>query len=175
MTLWLVRSGKYGEQEALALDKGLAVVGWDELPDLSSLKTREDLYAALAAAFPDEKGKTLCNWESQLWPFAHIMATGDTVVMPLKTRAAVAVGRVAGPYSFRTDIGDARHTRPVEWVKEIPRSAFAQDLLYSFGSFMTVCRVQRNEAEARVTAALNGKSDPALSGKPITTNGDAKA
>ena len=165
MTLWLVRSGKYGEREALALDNGLAVIGWDNLPDLSSLKTREDLYSSLEAAYPDEKGKTLSNWESQLWSFAQLMAKGDLVVMPLKTRAAIAIGRVAGSYIYRTDLGEARHTRPVQWLTEVPRSAFAQDLLYSFGSFMTVCRVHRNDAEARVTAVLNGKTDPALSSK----------
>jgi len=174
MTLWLVRSGKYGEREGLALDNGLAVIGWESLPDLSAVKTREDLYAALEAAYPDEKGKTLSNWESQLWPFAHMMAKGETVVMPLKTRAAIAIGRIAGPYAFRTDLGEVRHTRPVEWVKEVPRSAFAQDLLYSFGSFMTVCRVHRNDAEVRVVAVLNGKQDPALSSKSTFGNGDTK-
>jgi len=113
MTLWVVRSGKYGERESLALDNGLAVIGWDNLSDLSALSNREALYAALEAAFPDEKRKTLSNWESQLWPFAHMMAKGDLVVMPLKTRAAIAIGKVAGPYVFRSDIGDARHTRQV--------------------------------------------------------------
>lgn len=98
MTLWLVRSGKYGEREALALDNGLAVIGWDELPDLSKLKNRDDLQAALESAFPDSSAKTLSNWESQLWPFAHVMEKGDLVVMPLKTRSAIAIGRVSGPY-----------------------------------------------------------------------------
>ena len=161
MTLWLVRSGKYGERESLALDKGVAVIGWDDLPDLSSLKTRESLYAALESTNPDEKGKTLSNWESQLWPFGHMMAKGDLVVMPLKSRAAIAIGRIIGDYTYRTDLGKARHTRPVEWLKEVQRSSFAQDLLYSFGSFMTVCRVHRNNAEARVAAVLAGKPDPA--------------
>lgn len=174
MTLWLVRSGKYGERESLALESGLAVIGWDNLTDLSSFRTREDLAAALAATYPDEKGKTLTNWESQLWPFAQMMAEGDTVVMPLKTRAAIAIGRVTGAYTYQTAIADARHTRPVEWLKEVPRSAFAQDLLYSFGSFMTVCRVQRNDAEARVAAVLKGVNDPALTQRVIVTSGGTR-
>jgi restriction system protein len=169
MTLWVVRSGKYGEREALALDNGLAVIGWDDLPDLSKFKSRDDLRVALQDALPDSSTKTLSNWESQLWPFAHVMEKGDLVVMPLKTRSAIAIGRVTGPYSFRTDIGDAHHTRPVEWIKEVQRSAFAQDLLYSFGSFMTVCRVARNNAEQRVLAVLGGKADPMLTGTATGT------
>jgi restriction system protein len=34
----------------------------------------------------------------------------------------------------------------------VPRSNFDQDLLYSFGAFMTVCRIKRNKAEARIKA-----------------------
>ncbi|WP_346864991.1 hypothetical protein [Methanocalculus sp. MSAO_Arc2] len=35
MTLWLVRAGRYGEREQLALEKKIAVIGWDDVPDLS--------------------------------------------------------------------------------------------------------------------------------------------
>ena len=39
MTLWLVRAGKHGEREELALENDIAVIGWDELPDLSGIAT----------------------------------------------------------------------------------------------------------------------------------------
>ncbi|MDC7693866.1 restriction endonuclease [Asticcacaulis sp. DXS10W] len=174
MTVWLVRSGKYGERETLALESGLAVIGWDDMPDLSKLRTRDDLNTALASTYPDEKGKTLSNWESQLWPFAHMMAKDDIIVMPLKSRAAIALGRVTGPYHYRTDLNDAHHTRLVEWAKEVPRSAFAQDLLYSFGAFLTVCRIHRNDAETRIAAVLNGKIDPAISSRNVASVGEGK-
>jgi restriction system protein len=44
----------------------------------------------------------------------------------------------------------------VKWIGEaVPRAHFGQDLLYSFGAFMTICRIQRNNAEARI-AAMRG-------------------
>jgi len=43
MAVWMVRAGRYGEQESLALDKNLAVIGWEELPDLASPKSCEEL------------------------------------------------------------------------------------------------------------------------------------
>jgi len=43
MTIWLVRAGKYGEQEQTALDKGIVIIGWNELPDLSAVNDRETL------------------------------------------------------------------------------------------------------------------------------------
>ena len=42
MALWVVRTGKYGERENFALEKGVVVIGWDEMPDLSSIKSFDE-------------------------------------------------------------------------------------------------------------------------------------
>ena len=52
----------------------------------------------------------------------------------------------------------------MEWLRpDVPRATFEQDLLYSFGAFMTVCNISRNDAGRRVAAVLEGKPDPGLS------------
>lgn len=174
MALWLVRAGSSGNRESLALDQGIAVIGWEELPDLSYIKTREQLADLLAGTYSDAKPKKLRNWESQLWPFLETIKEGDRVALPLKSRATVAFGIVKGPYRYRPDLpSDARHTRPVEWEKELPRSAFDPDLLYSLGAFMTVCRIKRNNAEERIQAMLDGRAAPQIT--PITSNGETAA
>ncbi len=161
MALWLVRAGARGEREDFALEKNLAVIGWEKLDDLSGIESREALLKKMEAAYPDAKRKTLLNWASQIWLFIKEMQPDDLVALPLKQRRAVTIGRVTGAYQYRPDLPpDARHTRPVEWIKEIPRSAMDQDLLYSFGAFMTVCRIQRNNAEERIQALLEGKTAP---------------
>lgn len=158
MTLWMVRAGKNGEQENVAIDNELATIGWDELPDLSGIETRHALSDLLEKTYPNEKKKTLQNWLSQIWMFIHEMKEKDLVALPLKSRSAIKIGEVAGSYHYRTDLLGVKHTRPVRWIKEFPRSAFEQDLLFSFGAFMTVCRIQRNNAEERVRALLIDKS-----------------
>ena len=162
MALWLVRAGRRGEREELALERNVAVIGWDDLPDLSSISERQELASLLAQTYPDvEKPKTLSNWESQIWPFIRTVRPGDLVVLPLKGRSVIAVGDVTGPYQYRSDWPEgAQHTRPVKWLGEYPRAAFDQDLLYSFGAAMTVCRIQRNNAEDRVRAILSRKAPP---------------
>lgn len=158
MTLWLVRGGKYGEREELALANSVAVIGWDELPDLDPIKERPELAHLIEATYPSASPKTRTNWESQVWPFLCVMKEGDLVAMPRKNRAAIALGRVTGPYGHRSDLSGVRHTRQVSWLGEKQRSEFDQDLLYSLGAFMTVCRIQRNHAEERVAAMLSGKA-----------------
>lgn len=160
MALWLVRAGKDGEREDWALEQGVAVIGWEELPDLSSVTSWEALLGLLETTYSEDKPKTRTNWASQIWPFVQGMVPGDLVALPLKGRSTIALGRVAGPYHYRADLApEVRHARAVQWHKEeFPRTAFDQDLLYSLGAFMTVCRIRRNNAEERIRAMLEGKT-----------------
>jgi len=90
------------------------------------------------------------------------MKDGDLVVLPVKTTGTVAIGRISGPYEYRTDLGsDLRHVRSVTWIAQgVPRDTFDQDLLYSFGAFFTFGRVRANNAGPRILAAIKGKGAP---------------
>jgi len=158
MTLWMVRAGKNGEREELSLEQNISVIGWEEVPDLSSIRSRDELPSLLSKIYPNEKINTVRNWERQIWPFILEMSPGDLVALPLKRRPAIAIGEVTGEYRYRPDLPpDARHTRAVKWIGEFSRSLFDQDLLYSLGAFMTVCRIQRNRAEDRVRSIVFGE------------------
>jgi restriction system protein len=161
MGLWLVRAGKHGEQEDKVIEKNIAAIGWLKLPDLSSIKSREELKTLYERTYPDTKKMVVINNVAQVWAFINRIKEGDLVVLPLKRRAAIAIGKVTGPYEYRTDItDDIRHTRPIKWIKtDLPRTAFSQDLLYSFGAYMTVCQISRNDAEERVRKILEGKKE----------------
>ena len=82
-------------------------------------------------------------------------------MLPQKLTSQIAVGTVSGPYRYEKVNDEYRHVRPVEWKRtDIPRATFEQDLLYSFGAFMTVCQIARNDAAKRVEAVLKGDKDP---------------
>lgn len=161
--VYLVRAGRNGEDEDYALANNLAVVGFREVPSLEGAKDYDAVLDIVSEALPGRKPRALSNFAGQFWNFAILMQAGDIVVLPRKLTSQIAIGRVAGPYQFREVNGEGRHTRPVEWLlPEVPRSTFEQDLLYSFGAFMTVCNISRNDAVRRVQAILDGKSDPGL-------------
>lgn len=155
MAIWLIRAGSHGEYEQKFIQENRVYVTWDDLDvDLAKLKQRADLTAAMTERYPDTKPKAILNWVSQVWPFAHGIKKGDLVVLPLKTQPAIYIGEVTGDYQAAPDGPNPfYHWRSVKWIAEaIPRTHFAQDLLYSFGAFMTICRVQRNNAEQRIAA-----------------------
>ncbi len=159
MTLWVVKGGTNGEREERMLTNSVLGMGWEEVGDLGAFVSRDTLKAAYRTTYPADGDGRVNNVVGQLWAFAHVINNADTVVVPLKSRGQIAVGSVAGPYKETDEFGaDMRHTVPVKWYRtDVPRTDFDQDLLYSFGAFMTVCTVRRDHAEERVLAAVGAR------------------
>jgi restriction system protein len=80
------------------------------------------------------------------------MKPGDWAIVPSKRKPAIHVAEITGPYVFDSKADDPYyHYRAVKWIaKDVPRSVFDQDLLYTFGAFTTICEIHRNDAEKRV-------------------------
>lgn len=159
MAVWLVRAGSHGEFEPKFIQESRVYVTWDRLDvNLSKLGQRSELIDAMTERYPNAKTRAIANWASQIWPFAHEMKVGDLVVVPMKTQPAVYVGEIVSDYQSNTAAENPYfHWRDVKWIGEaVPRSHFGKDILFSFGAFMTICRIQRNNAEQRIKAMRDG-------------------
>jgi len=162
MVVWTVKAGRHGEREERCLEHGVVGGGWEQIPNLSTVGSREALNALCEEFAPGWSANTRSNYVGQLWSLRERMQVDELVVLPLKTTGTMAVGRISGPYEYRTDLGEElRHVRAVTWLKtDVPRDSFDQDLLYSFGAFLTVGRVRRDRADERVMAAVSGAPLP---------------
>ncbi len=154
MALWLYRTGKYGEHEQKFLTYNRIYLTWQGLEnrDLTQVKDYNEIKQVMREVYPDVSNQTLGNYSGQIWAFVLAMKPNDWVVVPLKSKPAIAVGEITSEL-----ICDATAQPPyqcwreVKWMhQEVPRSAFAQDLLYSFGAIQTICNIQRNDAEKRI-------------------------
>lgn len=153
MSLWLVRAGKQGEFEDKYLNDGRIYLTWDNLNiDLKEIDDKEDLYEILIEHYDLEKEKTAINWASQIWPFVNKMKKGDWIVLPSKINRTIHFGEIVGDYVYDESLGSPYyHHRDVDWFAlDIPRDRFDQDILYSLGAFMTICRIHKNNAEERI-------------------------
>ena len=181
MAVWLIRAGSHGEYEQKFVQEGRVYVTWDKLDvNLEKLPDRNALSSAMTQRYPDAKPRAIMNWVSQVWPFAHEIKKGDLVVLPLKTQPAISIGEITGDYHFEPRGPDPFfHWRAVKWIAEaVPRTSFGKDLLFTFGAFLTICRVQRNNAEARINAMrANGWKPEAIAAVTgeITDASDAEA
>lgn len=171
MALWLTRAGKHGEHEQRFLADNRIYLTWTgSRRDLSRVASREAMQRLIQEVYPDFGEHKAVNHSAQLWAFSHRMNRGDWCVLPSKHKAAINIGEIKGDYVFDGSADDPYyHWREVAWIgRDIPRTNFGQDLLYSFGAFLTFCSIERNDAEIRVRRmATNGWKDVGMTPPPI--------
>ena len=121
-TVWLFKAG-VGEKDSEAwLAHHLAFIGWDDVGRLPDAATQEDIRHRVEEHYPRAKPTWKTNAAKYLRMFAFEARLNDLVVMPRKSNAMVAIGRIVGPYVYREVDGRRRHTRAVEWKgHEVPK------------------------------------------------------
>jgi restriction system protein len=160
MSLWVVRAGRYGEQEETALDEHIVCHGWNDLPDYSTCRTKDELHQLYVKTYPNQSEKQVAAGLGQVWRFARDIKVGDLVALPLKTASAIAFGRIASEYQYKKIAPNVMHIRRVEWLrKPVPRSSVPQDILLSLNSVRTVFVVWATDAESRVNKILDKEGE----------------
>ena len=181
MALWLVRAGKYGEHEQRFFATGHIYLTWGglEKTSLADARDYDAVKAIVDRTWPDAGTQWRGHGAGQIGAFVITMQPGDWVVTPRKQKSAIAIGEITGPYEYHAGAdGLYQHSRAVKWLNvDVPRAAFDQDLLYSFGSLLTICEIKRNDAERRVRAMVraDGKPppEPDPGGKAASPGGEA--
>lgn len=84
------------------------------MPDLTRVTSLNEISALWSQAYPEMSPNQVGAHAGQLWSLVERMQEGELVVLRLKTRGTIAVGRVTGPYQNRRDlVGPLNHVRPV--------------------------------------------------------------
>ena len=164
MTVWLCRAGQRGEYETRFLEEK-RIYRTTEIPwDMSEYPDRESLLAEALKVFPDQKTETVRNWAYQDFAFTHMMQVDDLVVLPSKIKPVYYFGTIRTGYNYDKNAEEPYwHYREVDWINEVKKSEFDQDLRYSFGAAQTICKIWKNDAENRIRAILTGNVKPLVS------------
>src|SRR5207247_7409560 len=127
--------------------------------------SQDEIKDILAATVSNPAPARVNQLAGQLSRFASAVQPGDLIIMPRgpisqspdsESEGAVALGRVEGPYEYRTDIPEARHARAVTWLDpEVPVQMLSQVLRTALGcAVATVTRVTSPQAEPELDALL---------------------
>ncbi|MBG6104912.1 restriction system protein [Micromonospora vinacea] len=172
---WIVRAGRDDSYDALALDKNLIAVGWSGAGDLTKTTTHADIHDRVQAAYREVERRTVENYAIQLLAFRSRMSEGDIVLYLQRTSPDVAVGRVTGPYEYRTDLpSDIRHVRPVHWSRtDIPRASVEREVL-ALPSLTTVYRINQADSLTRLERLLGHNPPTAPPEEPVTSGPPAQ-
>ena len=171
---WTIKGGKVGEYETDSLERGIALLGFKEVADLTPASTRDAIKELVRAAYPDKNDHQHNNITNQLFAFRMRIAVGDIIAMPLKSIPGfVAVGRVLGEYQYQlVDIGDKpRHVRSVKWRKShVDKSDIGADLRKSLSPMMTVSHPRAQDSNQRLVAIYKDGIDPRSADDPAETD-----
>ena len=102
-TVW----GIHTMDDPLFLNQNLIAIGWEEMGDLSAIRTSRDAYKEkYIAAYPDAKKGSIATSAGMLYRFVHEVQEGDYVVFPSKIDRKINIGVVESAY-FYEEIGRA--------------------------------------------------------------------
>ena len=92
----------------------------------------------------------------------HGIAEGDSVVLPLKGRSALAIGKVVGGYAHKPNNPEgAKHVRAVQWIAtDIVRAGLDPLFLFLLLNKMELSSVQKSAetTQKRRSLFLAGQS-----------------
>lgn len=160
MAVWLCRAGRNGEHEARFIEDSKVFYTFEEVDKpLSSFSTKKELRDYFTAVCPTMKEKAASAYASQGHVFCREMKPGDWIVTPSKTAPGLLhFAEVSGDYAFDGEAEEHyRHARPVRWFVDLRRDQFEQDIQFSLGAAVTICKIkQEDRIKAVVAHSGNG-------------------
>ena len=156
MALWLCRAGKFGQYETKFIEDNAIYCTWDGLDwDMSKIVDRALFKDEVRRTYPEAKEGNITASTGQLWSFSRRIEVGDIIALPSKIKRIIYFGEVQSDYAYKPEDLLYQHSRNVKWLKEIPRDSIDKDILYSLGSVLTICKIERNNAEHRIRELLS--------------------
>ena len=141
----------FGTYTNLFVKGGYAAIGWIAPVDLTSVKSKDELYPIYKKAHPDDTSNIVIGQQvGQIARFLFDIQAGDFVITPDSDTELLHVGVVQPSpsyfFSARSDGCPFRHRRPVEWLGgTFKRSAFSVPFQNTIRSSLTVFYVSHKE------------------------------
>src|SRR5215216_3271618 len=95
--VWMVRSGEGG----YLIDefaRGYVGIGWNQLGDLISLGSQDDIHELYVKTFPNEKPTKISGAVAMVYKFRSSIKVGDKVITYDPTKREYLIGTIASDY-----------------------------------------------------------------------------
>lgn len=158
--LWMVRAGGDNEIIDLVESKNAVAIGWSQMGDLSTLRTRQQFKDRYNDCFPEEKNQSRINLHTgQIYRFAREIKTDDYVLTYNQSSRKILIGKVIGGYRYSPQEihENYPHVRQVEWLQSVSRDQFSEMARNSLGSSLRVFKMDEHLRE--VLTLLQGRQE----------------
>lgn len=132
---WMVRSGSGGSRIS-EFEEGYIGIGFSLKEDISTCKTKDELYSLYKNFKPNEKIGKIRSSVGQYYRFLFELDKGDHVVTYDSSMREYLVGTITGGYNFTKE--GYPHRRAVDWGKRFDRDKLSVSARNSLGSTLTL-------------------------------------
>jgi hypothetical protein len=116
MTMWVLHEPLTLEDEQRIYDRTHLTLPFDNLPDLSLVRSNVECQHLLRALYPYYPPETIALKADRIWQHFSGLQLDDTVAVPLPLTGKVALGKISGPYVYKVDESNEDvHQIPVTW------------------------------------------------------------
>ena len=153
---WMIRAGR-GGKFIEDFEKGFAAIGWNEMGDLSDLKSSDEIRARYIEVYGNDKPAKTSNAVSMLVKFRDVIKAGDVILSYSSESREYLYGIDKGKYSYQPEfVGPFGHIREVDWQGKVSRDSLSQKAKNQLGSVLTMFKVS-DEVIEEFKAALAGE------------------
>jgi restriction system protein len=143
------------------LTNGFVSIGWQQLGDISKM-SRETLSQAVASTFPEKPPQTKSLLVNMLWAFYHEISAGDFVIARKGRKTLAAIGKVAGPASYKPNKNPAAphsHFLEIQWLPS-PRDKTFPMIVFPMHTLSETSEEQyRHLLEGSITQSVAREAD----------------
>ena len=159
--MWMVRAGEGGFLFDEFKSKSIVAIGWNEIGDLSGIKTGEEIRKLLNKTYGYSGGK-LINATGQINRFRFDFKLGDYTITYNPGERKYLVGKINSDYQYNNKLAEYYHSRKVEWLGEVLRDNLRTTTRNSLGSTLTIFSLSE-DSETEIIKALNKKNESIIS------------
>ena len=113
---WVFAPGESCDHWEECKSKGLMLVGWDEVGDLTQYEDKNSIDAALKIAYPKDNDSYRKNDVSTLWYMCRELQVGDIVYARNGLSEILGRGVVTSDYFYDDERNDFYNVRKIRWT-----------------------------------------------------------
>jgi len=163
-TAWMVRAGEGGYVIDDFEKKNCVAIGWEDLGDLSQVKSKEDLREQMDKAYPEWKPRRRQVSTTMVGRFVFDIRVGEPIVSYNTDTRQYLIGEVTGEYTYKPGhVQDHSHVRTVKWLGRVSRDDLSVESRNTLGAICTLFLLSE-EVHAELKQLQEGKKPKAKTG-----------
>ncbi len=152
----MVRAGADGFLIDDFKKKNYVSIGWNELPDLGKMESRDKIRELVEKKSDYVKKSQVGNAVGQISRFLFDFRKDDYVVSYDPTNRVYHVGEIQSDYGYNPELSEYYHVRRVKWIGKVNRDELSTSTRNTLGGVSTVFQINEDAAK-EIIGALQGK------------------